>query len=92
MPKDYITKLMFDMKHETIMLRNKSNELIGSICFRLFEEIKTVEIVFLAVSSNEQIKGFGKMIMNYFKNEMKRRGIVFILACADNLAIGYFRK
>lgn len=51
-----------------------------------------VEIVFLAIMSDHQIKGYGTKLMNELKTRLKKRNIHFLMTCADNLAIGYFTK
>lgn len=93
MPKDYICKLMFDRKHEAIVIKKKdSNRIIGGICFRVYEEQGFSEIAFLAIVSEAQVQGFGTRLMNRLKKEMTNRGIEFLMTCADNLAIQYFKK
>ena len=56
MPKDYICKLMFDRKHEAVVIKKESGKILGGICFRVYEEQKFAEIAFLAITSEEQIK------------------------------------
>ena len=92
MPKEYISRLMFDRKHESIAIKDETGKIFGGICYRVFEQVKLSEIVFLAVMSERQIKGFGTKIMNELKTQMQARGIRFLMTCADNLAIGYFQK
>ncbi|NXG53410.1 KAT2A acetyltransferase, partial [Psilopogon haemacephalus] len=79
MPKEYITRLVFDpcvargrgggglgvscltlgpaahRKHKTLALI-KDGRVIGGICFRMFPTQGFTEIVFCAVTSNEQVK------------------------------------
>lgn len=100
MPKEYICKLVFDTKHEAIVINKKSEmedgsfkvKIIGGICFRVYPEQKFTEIAFLAVSAEEQVKGFGTKLMNQLKKEMQKRNVHFLMTYADNLAIGYFKK
>lgn len=92
MPKEYICKLIFDRRHEAIVIRKRGHKIIGGICFRVYEEQRFAEIAFLAISAEEQIKGFGTKLMNQLKTEMQVRGIHFLMTYADNLAIGYFKK
>lgn len=54
MPKEYITRLVFDPKHKTLALI-KDGRPIGGICFRMFSSQGFTEIVFCAVTSNEQV-------------------------------------
>lgn len=53
MPKEYIVKLLFDRKHEAMVIRKNKTKIIGGICFRVFESQKFAEIVFLAVTGTE---------------------------------------
>ncbi len=62
MPKEYITRLVFDPKHKTLALI-KDGRVIGGICFRMFPSQGFTEIVFCAVTSNEQVKGYGTHLM-----------------------------
>ncbi|KAL2079852.1 hypothetical protein ACEWY4_023645 [Coilia grayii] len=55
MPKEYITRLVFDPKHKTLSLI-KDGRVIGGICFRMFPSQGFTEIVFCAVTSNEQAR------------------------------------
>jgi len=52
MPKEYITKLVFDRNHQSLIILNSKEQVIGGICFRIFQEQKFGEIVFLAITSN----------------------------------------
>lgn len=67
MPKEYITRLVFDPKHKTLALV-KDGRPIGGICFRTFPSQGFSEIVFCAVTSNEQVKGYGTHLMNHLKD------------------------
>ncbi|XP_043236674.1 histone acetyltransferase KAT2A-like [Amphibalanus amphitrite] len=91
MPKEYITRLVFDPKHRTLALV-KNNRPIGGICFRLFPSQGFTEIVFCAVTSNEQVKGYGTHLMNHLKDYHIRHGVHHFLTFADEFAVGYFKK
>ncbi|KAG1653006.1 Histone acetyltransferase KAT2A [Nymphon striatum] len=91
MPKGYITRLVFDPKHRTLALI-KDNRVIGGICFRMFLSQGFTEIVFCAVTSNEQVKGYGTHMMNHLKDYHVRNGVLNFLTYADEFAIGYFKK
>lgn len=91
MPREYIVRLVFDKKHRTMCLL-KNDKPIGGICFRPFHSQSFAEIVFLAVTSDEQVKGFGTLLMNALKEYVKPEGIDYFLTYADNYAIGYFKK
>ena len=88
MPKEYIVKLIFDRKHEAMVIVKNENKIIGGICFRTFESQKFAEIAFLAVTATEQVKGYGTRLMNKYKEEMQRREVDYLLTYADNYAIG----
>lgn len=106
MPKEYVTRLLFDMKHMSMaIVEKKDNKVVGGICYRLFYEQSFAEIVFCAVNSDSQIKGYGEFMMSMlkktvssdFKKIAEQKGEVFstpiyLLTYADNYAIGYFKK
>lgn len=98
MPREYIARLVYDRKHEGLaILRHPltPNSVIGGITYRLFPERGFCEIVFCAVSSSEQVKGFGSALMNHLKEKVKERTggqVQHYLTYADNYAIGYFKK
>ena len=91
MPKEYITRLVFDPKHKTLALV-KDGRPIGGICFRTFPSQGFSEIVFCAVTSNEQVKGYGTHLMNHIKDYHIRNGVYHFLTFADEFAVGYFKK
>ncbi|XP_054847482.1 histone acetyltransferase KAT2B isoform X1 [Eublepharis macularius] len=91
MPKEYITRLVFDPKHRTLALI-KDGRVIGGICFRMFPSQGFTEIVFCAVTSNEQVKGYGTHLMNHLKEYHIKHNILNFLTYADEYAIGYFKK
>ncbi|KAM3966079.1 gcn5 acetyltransferase [Aphomia sociella] len=91
MTKEYISQLVFDPKHKTLALI-KEGRPIGGICFRTFRSQGFSEIVFCAVTSNEQVKGYGTHLMNHLKDYHIRNNILHFLTFADEFAIGYFKK
>lgn len=98
MPREYITRLVYDRKHDSLAILRKSGSgtsVIGGITYRLFSERTFCEIVFCAVSSSEQVKGFGAALMNQLKECIRRVSagrVRHYLTYADNYAIGYFKK
>lgn len=74
-------------KHRTIALI-KDNQPIGGICFRPFFTQGFTEIVFCALISREQIKGYGTHMMNHLKDYHVSKGIYHCLTYADKEAIG----
>ncbi|XP_057653056.1 histone acetyltransferase KAT2A isoform X2 [Diorhabda carinulata] len=91
MPIEYITQLLFDPKHRTIALI-QDNRPIGGICFRPFQTQGFTEIVFCAVTSIKQVKGYGTHLMNHLKDYHISKGILHFLTFADENATGYFEK
>ncbi|VDN97478.1 unnamed protein product [Rodentolepis nana] len=96
MPKEYITRLVFDPKHKNLILlkvsENGDRHPIGGITFRMFMAQGFSEIVFCAVIFNEQVKGYGTQMMNHLKDYHTQHGIYHFLTYADSHAVGYFRK
>lgn len=93
MPKEYISRLVFDRHHLSIAIVKKQSVVLGGITFRLFQEKNFVEIVFCAISSTEQVKGYGAHLMNHFKDYLRSStSVEYFLTYADNYAIGYFKK
>jgi len=110
MPREYIVRLVLDRNHRTMCIL-RENRVIGGICFRPFPSQRFAEIVFCAITSTQQVKGYGTRIMNHLKEHVKTEGIDYFLTyafgfhvgkpstmfvasfrCADNYAIGYFKK
>lgn len=56
MPGEYIARLVFDRGHQSLMIVTGDVEVLAAITFRVFPERGFAEIVFLAVSSNCQVK------------------------------------
>ena len=92
MPKEYIVRLVFDRKHESLVLVKDQYKVIGGVCYRTNLKEKFIEIAFLAISHTEQVKGYGTRIMNKLKDHCREKGINYFLTYADNNAIGYFKK
>ncbi|XGW13413.1 hypothetical protein V3C99_000051 [Haemonchus contortus] len=92
MPKEYITRLVFDDRHRNMMLLKKGKGVIGGICFRPFPTQGFIEIVFCAITANEQVKGYGTHLMNHLKDYQVKCGNYHLLTFADEFAIGYFSK
>ncbi|EJU04407.1 hypothetical protein DACRYDRAFT_76862 [Dacryopinax primogenitus] len=94
MPPEYIAKLVFDPNHCALAVVKKGLRVVGGITFRSFEKRGFAEIVFCAVDSAEQSKGYGVHLMNHLKDYLRQAmpGINHFLTYADNYAVGYFRK
>lgn len=91
MPEDYISKLVFNRYHYTLVLL-KEGLVYGGICFRPFFDRDFAEIAFCAVSSVQQIRGFGAHLMAQVKTYLQALNIHNILTYADNSAVGYFKR
>ncbi|KAL2021590.1 hypothetical protein VTK56DRAFT_6943 [Thermocarpiscus australiensis] len=93
MPKDYIARLVYDRTHLSIAIVKTPLEVIGGITYREFRDRKFAEIVFCAVSSDQQVKGYGAHLMAHLKDYVKATGpVMYFLTYADNYATGYFQK
>lgn len=93
MPKDYIARLVYDRTHTSIAIVKRPLEVIGGITFRSFNARKFAEIVFCAVSSDQQVKGYGAHLMAHLKDYVKATSpVMHFLTYADNYATGYFQK
>lgn len=96
MPKEYIARLVLDRNHRSLCIIKYNGDgagrVIGGICFRPFHSQSFAEIVFCAITSSEQVKGFGTRLMNHLKQHAMTEQIGYFLTFADNYAIGYFKK
>lgn len=109
MPKDYIARLVYDRTHLSIAIVKKPLEVVGyaptdyvqgssltlsrGITYRPFNSREFAEIVFCAISSEQQVKGYGAHLMSHLKDYVKATSpIKHFLTYADNYAIGYFKK
>ena len=65
----------------------------SGITYRPFNSREFAEIVFCAISSDQQVKGYGAHLMSHLKDYVKATSpIKHFLTYADNYAIGYFKK
>merc|ERR1711939_345770 len=93
MPKDYIARLVYDKTHLSIAIVKQPLEVVGGITYRPFASRKFAEIVFCAISSDQQVKGYGAHLMAHLKDYVKATSpIMYFHTYADNYAIGYFKK
>ncbi|KAG0671962.1 histone acetyltransferase [Maudiozyma exigua] len=93
MPKEYIARLVYDRNHLSMAVVRKPLTVVGGITYRPFDERGFAEIVFCAISSTEQVRGYGAHLMNHLKDYVKNTSpIKYFLTYADNYAIGYFKK
>ena len=93
MPREYIARLVYDRSHLSMAVIRKPLTVVGGITFRPFSHRQFAEIVFCAISSTEQVKGYGAHMMNHMKDYVRATSpIMHFLTYADNYAIGYFKK
>ncbi|CAJ0571484.1 unnamed protein product, partial [Mesorhabditis spiculigera] len=93
MPREYITRLIYDTRHMNMVIIKPDRGVIGGICFRAFVKQGFSEIVFCAVTADEQVKGYGTHLMNHVKEfHAQSLQIYHLMTYADKLAIGYFSK
>ncbi|BFZ57534.1 histone acetyltransferase [Savitreella phatthalungensis] len=97
MPREYIARLIYDRNHLSIAIVRGAEtgkiEIIGGITYRPFNHRRFAEIVFCAIASSEQVRGYGAHLMNHLKDYVKASSpIQHFLTYADNYAIGYFKK
>lgn len=87
----YISRLVYDVQAFSVFLLH-GGRVSGGICSRLFSKEEFIEIVFCAVDSTYQTRGYGRLVMNYLKLYLQNIEIYDLLTCADNEAVTYFRK
>ncbi|TPX38094.1 hypothetical protein SmJEL517_g00331 [Synchytrium microbalum] len=93
MPKEYIARLVYDRTHVSMAVVRDQLIVVGGITYRPFEARRFGEIVFCAIASNEQVKGYGSRLMSHLKDYVaENSNIQHFLTYADNYAIGYFKK
>ncbi|ORD97669.1 GCN5 [Hepatospora eriocheir] len=79
MPKDYILRQVFDPKQCIVMLCTEDEKIIvAAACFRPAYSRNLVELVFLAVSNESHLKGYGTFIVNVFKETIKYQYIHYL--------------
>ncbi|WPK24947.1 hypothetical protein PUMCH_002246 [Australozyma saopauloensis] len=93
MPRVYISRLVYDRSHLSMAVVRKPLTVVGGITYRPFDNRGFAEIVFCAISSTEQVRGYGAHLMNHLKDYVRATSPVkYFLTYADNYAIGYFKK
>ncbi|KAF9127042.1 histone acetyltransferase [Mortierella sp. 14UC] len=93
MPREYIARLVYDRNHYSMAIVKAPLIVLGGITYRPFNHRKFAEIVFCAITSTEQVKGYGSHLMNHLKDYISENtDVQHFLTYADNYAIGYFKK
>ncbi|KAK8838392.1 hypothetical protein M9Y10_033018 [Tritrichomonas musculus] len=87
----YITRLVFDLNAESVAILHEGI-VTAAISSRIFPDQGFIEIVFCAVDSLHQARGYGRLVMAFVKSVIQAEGMVDILTCADNDAVIYFKK
>src|SRR6185295_5516856 len=59
--------LVYDRTHLSIAIVKKPLEVVGGITYRPFKGRQFAEIVFCAISSDQQVKGYGAHLMSHLK-------------------------
>jgi histone acetyltransferase len=94
MPREYITRLVMDRNSCGLAMIKHGYKVVAGITYRPFAHKGFLEIVFCAVSSANQVKGYGGHLMDHFKKHIqeKYQNVNYFLTYADNYAVGYFKK
>lgn len=93
MPREYIARLVYDRSHLLMAVVRKPLTVVGGITYRPFGVRGFAEIVFCAILSTEQVRGYGAHLMNHLKDYVRATlPVKYFLTYADNYAIGYFKK
>ncbi|KAF5602502.1 histone acetyltransferase [Fusarium pseudocircinatum] len=90
MPKDLIDRHVNDPEYRSIAIVRMPQETIGGITFRQLGTWNVAEVAFCAVSSEEQVKGYGAAPMDHLKDYIKAASpMIHLLTYADNYDIGF---
>lgn len=93
MPKDYISRLVCDPSCLSITIVKKTGGFIGGIIIRQLQARHVAQIVFCAVSSAEQVKGYGAALVDHLKHHIKATSsITHLLVYTDNYYVGFFSE
>mmetsp|Transcript_30523 Transcript_30523/g.61522 ORF Transcript_30523/g.61522 Transcript_30523/m.61522 type:complete len:380 (-) Transcript_30523:4931-6070(-) len=95
MPTSYISRIVFDKKNESIVLQKCEGTIfqtIGGCCYRPLKKKQVSELIFFAITTQEQGKGFGKQLLNFLKEYHLSTQVKYIITCADNNAVKFFSK
>lgn len=96
MPREYISRLVMDPNSRALAIVKHGYKVVAGITYRPFPHRGFIEIVFCAVSSSNQVKGYGGHLMDHFKKHIQsvyaEQKVETFLTYADNYAVGYFKK
>jgi histone acetyltransferase len=65
MPREYITRLVFDKNSHCVAIVKRGLKVVGGICYRVFEHRGFAEIVFLATITVVQGQVCYVVLFNY---------------------------
>ncbi|KAK5665896.1 histone acetyltransferase [Batrachochytrium dendrobatidis] len=93
MPREYISRLVYDRNHHHMAVVRRPLIVLGGITYRPFDKRNFAEIVFCAITSTEQVQGYGSRLMSHVKDYVREAYDIWnFLTYADNYAVGYFKK
>lgn len=78
MPADYIARLVYDRSHLSMAIVKKPLEVVGGITYRPFPGRQFAEIVFCAISSDQQVRGYGAHLMSHLKVHLLRKPVLVL--------------
>lgn len=65
MPREYITRLVFDRNHWSLAIVKKGYQVVGGITYRPFDRRAFGEIVFCAITGTEQVRVCADLISSH---------------------------
>jgi histone acetyltransferase len=65
MPREYITRLVFDPNQKCLAIVKRGLKVVGGICYRPFPHRGFAEIVFFATHSVDQVKVCWTRMLSY---------------------------
>lgn len=93
MPNDILTHLTYNPSHKSLVIIQRPFNIIAGITFETHEDHGFADILLCAVLSDEQVKGYGTLLMAQLRRYLKATSLVTqLLTYADNFAMGYFEK
>uniref|UniRef100_A0A7S1PHL6 Histone acetyltransferase n=1 Tax=Percolomonas cosmopolitus TaxID=63605 RepID=A0A7S1PHL6_9EUKA len=92
MGNEYISRLIFDKTHKSVIGINVDDQIVGGITYKPFTDLSYIEIAFVAVDGSFQIRGSGRQLMNQLKRVCQEQKLYKFLTYADNQAVGFFQK
>ncbi|KAJ1554539.1 histone acetyltransferase [Nowakowskiella sp. JEL0078] len=92
MPKEYIARLVYDRNHESMAVVKDDYAVMGGITYRLFLNRRFAEIVFCAIASTAQVKGYGARLMSWVKDHIiLQLGFSTEISLDKSVWVGYIK-